>query len=121
LIRVRCRAAANPFATEREREKKDSQQKSRLWVFPASARNLQGPWMNRIYFRCESLESLFLVVDEETVRKRSRRKSRLPPPATPKSLFPRLLFSTTSLPQGPIQSCCCKHPAKEYSLTTGVK
>jgi hypothetical protein len=100
LIRVRCRAAANPFATEREREKKDSQQKSRLWVFPASARNLQGPWMNRIYFRCESLESLFLVVDEETVRKRSRRKSRLPPPATPKSLFPRLFFSTTSLPQG---------------------
>jgi hypothetical protein len=103
LIRVRCGAAANPVATkrerEREREKKDYQQKSCLWVFPASARNLQGPWMNRIYSRCESLESIFLVVDEETVR-RSRGKRRLPPPATPKSLFPCLLLSTTSLPQG---------------------
>jgi len=104
LIRVRCGAAANPFATKRERERDREREERlpaevRLWVFPASARNLQGPWMNRIYSRCESLESLFLVVDEETVR-RSRRISRLPPPATPKSLFPRLLFSTTSLPEG---------------------
>ncbi len=116
-----CSKSCRHKERERERERRKTTSRNPVSGF---SRHLQGIYKAHGWIEYTSDVNLSKVFFLLWTRKRSEgaggnadyHHRQRPRVCSLVSSYPLLLFLKEQ-----IQSCCCKHPAKEYSLTTGVK